>query len=159
MVAKQLEKLDPEIEIDVYGDGPGAELIRAYQGNNLKFHGAITHVELITKLPKYALGLSFRSDSRYDQITFPVRIYEYIGAGLPVVCAPKAQSYTSEIEVNGLGYVFTNNEPSNMAEKIYLILQNPQTLRDLKENVVSKRGQFSRVFSAKELTQSLIEDL
>lgn len=114
-VAKELENDD--LQIIVAGEGPKAQDILAAQIKNLKFLGNIPYQDVPALLRKCHLGLSFRTDDKIGKEAFPVKVFEYIGSGLPVVMSPPGEA-GGLIHSHDLGYEFENSDIEGMVSKI-----------------------------------------
>lgn len=117
----------PKINFIVVGSGPKESLLRTIQTSNFQFLGEVKHEQIPALLASCHVGLSFRPEDEYSEIAFPVKIYEYIGAELPIIATPKSKGL-SEIEELKMGFLFHNNEADLIADKII------QLARDYSEN-------------------------
>lgn len=116
-----------DIQIIVAGDGPKSAEIMQRKPSHLNFLGPIPYHEIPKLLQKCHLGLSFRTDDTIGREAFPVKIFEYIGTGLPVISTPKSEA-GALIEKHHLGFQFENYEIDNIVQKILEIQKSiPQT--------------------------------
>ena len=139
----QVARRCPEdIDILVAGSGPLEKKVK--QEQRITFLGMLPYKYLATIVNKSHVGLSFRKDGFINTLSFPVKIFEYMGAGLPVISTPQSDiGYL--LEENNLGYQFQNMELEEIIEKIlYLKAHYRATQPDYK---------FSRPNQAKVFTQ------
>ena len=118
------QKCPKDIDVIVAGSGPQVEKIK--QEKKIKFLSKLSHENIADIINKSHVGLSFRKDGLMGKISFPVKIFEYIGAGLPVISTPLHTEAGSFLEKNHLGFQFTNNELDKILEKIIHIKNNYQ---------------------------------
>ena len=144
-LARELEK--DGLEIVVAGEGPKAQDIVNAKRPNIKFLGNIPYTEIPNLLRKCHVGLSFRTDDKIGKEAFPVKVFEYIGCGLPVIIAPTGEA-GAIIQNHSLGIEFQNSEVSIMA----------QAIRDYKKTSLTtsaKIDQFSRHEQARKILSLL----
>lgn len=139
-VAQELESED--LEIIVAGEGPKAQDIVKANRKNIRYLGNLPYTEIPAMLRKCHVGLSFRTDDKIGKEAFPVKVFEYVGVGLPVVMAPKGEA-GQIIEAQSLGKEFHNSAVKEMAE----------TIRNYRKNTSSfkKNDAFSRLEQAKKI--------
>lgn len=120
------ERLPSEIDIVVAGDGPQAQKLKAHQ--RIKFLGKIPYQEVAAVVRKSHLGLSFRNNGIINETAFPVKTFEYIGAGIPIISTPPSEA-GSFIEERGLGKQFQNDQVDEIVNSIleYRNYQSPLT--------------------------------
>ena len=121
LLLEMAEKGPHGLDIIVIGEG-------LYEGkikncNRLTFLGKLPHEELSSIVRKSHLGLSFRKDGLMGDISFPVKIFEYIGSGLPVISTPRNET-GQFLEKNHLGYCFQNFEIDNIIKKVISLKKN-----------------------------------
>lgn len=114
-LARSLE--NESIDIVVVGYGRKSELLQTDAPSNLKFMGRLPNDKTLEVASKCHVGLSFRLDAELSGYSFPVKIWEYLGLGLPVVIAPysEAGDFVSEV---GCGYQFKAGDLDNIRESI-----------------------------------------
>ena len=76
-----------DVDVLVAGFGPGEKKIR--REKRIKFLGRLSYEKIPEIVTKSHVGLSFRNKGLVNEMSFPVKIFEYIGAGLPVISTPK----------------------------------------------------------------------
>ena len=115
-LASALEN-DSQVEILVAGDGPKLKNILEANRKNIRYLGNLKYEEVPDLLRKCHVGLSFRTDDKIGKEAFPVKVFEYIGCGLPVILAPKGEA-GDMVESDGLGFQFENNDIFGMVKVI-----------------------------------------
>lgn len=124
-VALALESQD-DIEIIVAGDGPKLKDILDAQRKNIRYLGILDYQAIPETLRKCHVGLSFRTDDMIGKEAFPVKVFEYVGCGLPVVLTPRGEA-GDMIEARSLGKSFENHEIEAICREISLLKSNITT--------------------------------
>jgi glycosyltransferase involved in cell wall biosynthesis len=115
-VAKKLKHI-PELEILVAGDGPKLRELLDKKATNIKYLGNLPSNEIPKLIRKCHLGLSFRKDDKIGREAFPVKVFEYIGSGIPSIITPKGEAGEMLLK-DGLGFQFSNEEIHLISAKI-----------------------------------------
>lgn len=123
-VAEKLELFC--IDVVVVGYGRGSEIIEAYRGSNLIFYGMQPHDKTIEIIEKCHLGLCLRKNDFISKDSFPVKVWEYLGLGIPTIVTPRCEA-GEFLEQNGCGYQFDSGSVGEMIEKINEIRSNPDS--------------------------------
>ena len=139
----QVASLCPEnIDILVAGSGPLEKKVK--QEKRITFLGSLSYKDVAQVVNKSHVGLSFRKDGFVNRASFPVKIFEYIGAGIPVITTPQSD-VGNFLEENNLGYQFQNTELEKIIEKIIHLKDNYKTTQPYHK--------FSRLTQAKMFVQ------
>lgn len=137
-VAKKLE--DKAIDFIFIGEGPQAELFKGTIPGNVKYLGPKNYDEIPEIINKAHIGISARRDDEIGSDAFPVKVFEYVGVGIPVIMTPKMGVMTELVE-SGI-YEFDNSNINGMAEKILELKESGETIKqkaDLSRQGVSKK--------------------
>ena len=110
-----------DINILVIGDGPKKKKI--IQSKRITYLGKLSYENTMKIISKAHVGLSFRNDGLINKISFPVKTFEYMGAGLPIIITPKSEA-GDFLESRQLGYQFHNREINEVVNKIIFLKQN-----------------------------------
>jgi glycosyltransferase involved in cell wall biosynthesis len=130
-VAKRLES-HPEMEILVAGDGPKLEELLRANRPNIRYLGILDYQAIPQILRQCHVGLSFRTDDMIGKEAFPVKVFEYVGCGLPVILTPKGEA-SDIIEERGLGKGFENSEIEAIFQEIEAIWASKRTYQTSQE--------------------------
>lgn len=141
-LAKELESDD--LEILVAGEGPKAQDILNAKRPNIRYLGNLPYTEIPLILRKCHVGLSFRTDDKIGKEAFPVKVFEYVGVGLPVIMAPQGEA-GGIIEAQSLGQEFPNSAVKDMAEAIRNLRRNPFPFK--KNDSFSRREQAKKILN------------
>ena len=120
----EIAKRCPEdIDILVAGWGPGVKKIK--DEGRITFLGRAAQEETAGIVRRAHVGLSLRNDGLVNKVSFPVKVFEYIGAALPVISTPKESEAGRFLEDNALGYRFGTDDIENIMERILWLKENP----------------------------------
>lgn len=109
------QKIPNDIEIIVAGSGSKEHLL--IENEKINFLGNLPHEEVAEIVRSSHIGLSFRDDGHINETSFPVKIFEYIGSGIPVISTPKSEAGET-LERMGYGYQFGNKQINEIIRKI-----------------------------------------
>lgn len=80
------------IDVIVIGYGRKEEPLEKSELNNLRFLGRKSFDETISEVERCHLGLCLRLDDGISKDAFPVKVWEYIGLGIPTVITPPCEA-------------------------------------------------------------------
>lgn len=138
-VAKLLEAHE-DIEFLFAGEGPQSELLTKSKLKNIRYLGPQDYSNIPGIIAKAHVGFSARRDDEIGTDALPVKAFEYLGVGIPVIMTPKAGILT-EIVREGV-FEFSNQELEEVVKKILEIKKNPVTISSpgkLSRQQVSKK--------------------
>ena len=142
-VAKRVYDIDDSIQFLVVGTGSKDILLKNSLPPNLYYQGEVDYNDIPKLLQTSHLGLSFRTDDETSRMSFPVKIYEYIGSGLPCIVTPISEA-GEIVESNKLGFSFDSISEIKIADTICHLASSEESYDRYVNNVISKRDLFSR---------------
>ena len=142
-LAERFTKSDLGIEILIIGSGSKDHLIKSSDLKNIKFFGHLDMKEVYHIIPRAHLGLSLRTDDKVSRGAFPVKIYEYIAFGIPMIVTPISEAGRF-MEKYGIGYQYRPDQENDIYSKIIELRKNISTLKRLSENTHALKDKFSR---------------
>lgn len=125
-VAEELQEYS-DIEFVFIGEGPQAELLKATKLSYVKYLGPKNYDEIPTLISRAHVGISSRRDDDIGADAFPVKVFEYLGVGIPVIMTPKT-GIMSQLVGNGL-FEFSNQDIKAIAQKILELKEVEITLQ------------------------------
>ncbi len=140
-IMNNVYEMDPSIRFHVVG-----ELPREMQSNlpkNLVFSPAMPLDKLSELLATCHLGICFLRELPAMENAFPAKVYDYIGAGLPVLAAPSGE-LTRILNDLKLGETFAKVDPSSIAKAIVRIKESPSVWSTMCAEVRKTRSIFGR---------------
>jgi glycosyltransferase involved in cell wall biosynthesis len=142
-VAELVYKQDQSIRFLVAGHGPQEDLLKSHVPPNLQFLGELEYQNVPGFLTQAHLGLSFRAPGVIGETAFPVKIYEYIGSGLPVLLTPQGEA-GDRLEGLGIGWQFKSSDALAISLRILELAKNKSAYNEVKDRVCAQRPHFSR---------------
>lgn len=88
-VARKLEGHD--VEVLVIGYGRKEHLVRDQAPANLRFLGRLPLQETLSAVATAHVGICMRTDDRISKDAFPIKIFECLGVGIPVLVSPPCE--------------------------------------------------------------------
>lgn len=137
-VAKSLIQYE-DIQFIFIGEGPQSKLVEECGLKNVQYWGSKNYKEIAGLIAKAHVGFSARRDDEIGSDAFPVKVFEYLGVGIPVILTPKSGHMTKLIP-EGI-FEYANDDIEQISEKI-LELKNSSA-------AVSISARFSRQESSK----------
>lgn len=156
-VIKKVDMKDRKVVFHVWGDGPKAHLLKKYNGDNLVFHGSVPYETAAREIANCHMGISFRTEDPIGKIALPVKIFEYLGVGVPVVVAPKSE-IGEEINRHGLGFVCNYEKLQDCIDFILELKNDRERYFEVCQRVKERRGHYSRKTQAEILLGKLSEN-
>jgi len=147
-----------DIEFVIIGEGSKDYILKKTTIPNVTYLSRLGIEQVYNKISKAHVGISFRKDNFISCQSFPVKLYEYIGIGLPMIITPKCEA-GELIEQYQIGYQFAPFDLELIYSKIVELSENQLSMNKLLENISSIRHRFSREKIAEHFTQLLIYDL
>ncbi|HMB98311.1 MAG TPA: glycosyltransferase family 4 protein [Balneolaceae bacterium] len=118
---KANKKSDREIEFHIYGDGPyKAEMEKKYsEYKSIIFHGAQPFQEMPGIIG--SLDILINADSEEKSYTSPIKIYEYMASGRPILSARSSQS-EMQLDHGRLGWFYDMGDPESFCEAVISLI-------------------------------------
>ncbi len=139
---------DSAVHFLIIGKGSKDSLVKNNSFANLEYVDFVSYKDMPKKISKCHLGVSFRTDDELSKLSLPVKIFEYIGVGIPIVVTPLSEA-GKLVEEEKFGIECSNNL-ENIIKSIQTIRDNYQIYLDC----LAKRGKnFSRQHEAKKFNE------
>jgi len=142
-IARKAHAENLAIQFNVIGWGNNDDMLKKEIPPNVRYLGKVDYNKIPALISKAHLGISFRSDDLISKNSFPVKIYEYIGVGLPVMVTPRSEA-GDFVEKNQMGFQFDPDDMDGIFNKIQSLHADHSKLSVLAQHVVSIRSDFSR---------------
>ncbi len=154
-IIKQINTLTQDIKFIIIGSGPKEVLFKKLRLDNFIFLKRLSNEETARIVNKCHLGISLRDDSRISIDSFPVKLYEYIGAGIPSIATPISEG-GQIIQNLKLGFNLDNNCKTIVDLIIKLHLDTDFYNQIIKKNT-EYRIKFSRDYFVQELFDKILK--
>lgn len=99
-VAERLGEFD--IDVVVIGYGRKQESFKNCNLSNVRFLGRLPFASTIEEVARCHIGLCLRVDDEVSKDAFPVKVWEYLGLGMPSIVSPPCEA-GDFLEDNGCG--------------------------------------------------------
>lgn len=142
LVALAHEISADDIDILVVGTGSAQEDLRDAP-ENLIYLGELGFAETIDAVQGAHVGLSFRHDDVVSRYSFPVKVYEYIGLGIPVIIAPECDA-GEYIERAKAGLYFRDLDVLAIAQGVRKLRSDKDWYESVRARTVAMRGAHTR---------------
>lgn len=142
----------PQCEFVVLGFGPKIDVIRQKALANIKVMDPMPQNEVGRVLSSSDIGLSIHTDDESMKKAFPVKIFEYIGACLPIVVLPENEGGRL-VRDAGMGRTYSNNEWMHAAKYIMHLVESSQDRLAAADRVRVARLCYSRDAQASKFSE------
>lgn len=105
------------IDVIVIGAGRKEALFYSTIPNNLKYLGGLSFTKTIEEVSKCHLGLCFRTGDPLSSSAFPIKVWEYIGLGIPTLITPHCEGGKFVTEY-GCGYQFSEGDVGAIVDTV-----------------------------------------
>ena len=134
--------------------GKGRDLNKFSKMQNVNIFGQVPHSEIPRILSKADIGISFRKPHFTGINGFPVRVFEFIGAGLHSIVVPKMPDL-NEAEVEGFLKQFTGDQIENIIDYLSYLHHHREQLYFIQQKNKNNRNKYSRLEQSKLAAQML----
>jgi glycosyltransferase involved in cell wall biosynthesis len=139
-VAARLE--DHSIDVVVIGYGrKEAEL--AQRTPNLRFLGRLSFTETIHEVSRCHVGLCLRNDEGISRDAFPVKVWEYLGLGIPSIVTPNCEAGEFLVR-NGCGYQTSAGDVDTVVAHVLQLRSDADELAAMSERCRAVSERFTR---------------
>lgn len=144
-VAQLCFKAQLPIEFHVYGWGSRAEVILEGQRTlpNLKHKGELPHSEMPRIISQTSIGISFQGSTEISRNSFPSKVMEFMGSGIPVIVTPISEA-GDFVEKQGVGFQFEPNQAQSIFDCIKRLYEHPEEMNAINVKAISISSELSR---------------
>lgn len=146
------------IRFTIFGWGNSVQLLHGQNIPNLDIQGEVSHQEIKKIIPSVQLGFSFQKDGEIPKNSFPSKIYEFIGAGVPTLITPISEA-GDFVEENQVGFQFNSDDVDGIYSKLISLSENQHDLENLRKNTIAVREKLSRKYLSEDFVNKLSEEL
>jgi glycosyltransferase involved in cell wall biosynthesis len=142
-IVRHCQATCPPHEFLVVGYGPKIDIIVASCLSNVVVLPAMSQRDVAQLVRDSDIGLSVHSSDPSMLGSFPVKVMEYIGAGIPSIVLPYSEA-GMEVAERGLGWSYDPSDWKLASDCIASLLCNACKLQEAKHRVLSQRLQYTR---------------
>lgn len=132
-----------DIQFVVIGYGSKQNLISEIQQPNLRFFGKLNNTHTLRILSKCHLGLSLRVDNEISKNSFPVKNWEYLGAGIPSINYPESEA-SAFCEKHEIGFTIKSTDSRAFVEQINKLKSDKNLYEKMSQNNKKIRIKYTR---------------
>ncbi len=147
-----------EVDLVVVGYGRKAKLLQEAQIPNLQFLGKLNFKETIEEVRSCHVGLCLRLEDDISKNAFPVKVWEYLGLGIPSLVTPHCEA-GEFLTFNKCGFQFDAGAVDDIIKKIVQLQGSPDLLQELTKRCRSTRGKYTREESGRSAASLILQAL
>lgn len=140
-LAERLTRHD--IDFVVIGYGRKSHILENSNIPNLKFLGRLPFPRTIDEVAKCHVGLCLRRDEEISKDAFPVKVWEYLGLGIPAIVTPLCEAGVF-LENNKCGIQLKAGAVEDIAASILNLKRNEKIYKIMQDNCKSIRVMHTR---------------
>ena len=130
-------------EFIVIGYGPKIVALSISGLRNLRVLPSMTQADIAEYIGSADIGLSVHSAQESSMLGFAVKVFEYIGCGIPSLVIPRNEAGT-EVSSRGMGATFDPDGWLEAAKTLALWIEDGAARNDLRSAVIATRAEYSR---------------
>lgn len=157
-VAERCLQANKNIQFEIYGWGNNVDSIKNREIANLRFFGEVKHDQIASFIPHIQLGISFQKNGEISKNSFPSKVLEFIGAGIPVLITPISEA-GDFVEKHGLGFQFDADNADAVYEGLLRIYEDESLWCSMRNSALNVRERLSRDYLSSEFVSRLKEKL
>jgi len=140
--------------LHVVGNGPQMGALEQMRCSQLTLSPPLPQAEVARFIARCHVGLAMGIDNASMRGTFPTKVFEAIGCGLPVLVFPQSEAGL-ELAARGMGWTFAAHEVSGAIETLAQLTQQPALWQQARERVLDQRLDYIRAEQAERYAQLL----
>ena len=147
-----------DIDFVVIGYGRKENLIKDIVAENFKYFVRLPHDETIKEISRCHLGISLRLKNQISEDSFPVKVWEYLGLGIPSLVYPKSEASDFLTNYN-CGIELLHNDVEYIASVIKEVRDNSGLYESMKSSCCYARASYTREALAARFSELAIRSL
>jgi glycosyltransferase involved in cell wall biosynthesis len=147
-----------DIDMVVIGYGRKETLLRGELPPNLRFLGRLAFDRTVAEVARCHLGLCLRLQDEISRDAFPIKVWEYLGLGMPSIVTPPCEAGRF-VEENGCGMQFPAGDIEAILHAILALRSDPQRAATIAQRCDAVSAQFSRERTGIQVAQLVLQTL
>ncbi len=143
-----------DIDFVVIGYGRKSDFFRSLDAKNCRFLGRLSYNETMQQISICHLGISMRSNNIISRDSFPVKVWEYIGLGIPSLVYPKSEA-GDFLESNNCGIQLSSNNVDDISKIIMSVKSNKSMYDEMVRSCCLIRSSYTRENMSRGFTKIL----
>jgi glycosyltransferase involved in cell wall biosynthesis len=137
-------RLQPQgVDVVVIGYGRKEEPLRAACLDNLRFLGRLSFAETMAEVERCHVGLCLRLDDEVSKDAFPVKVWEYLGLGMPSLVTPPCEAGKFLVR-HGCGVEFPAGAADAIAQAVLRLRDQADERAAIERRCREVAAQFTR---------------
>lgn len=153
-VGRRLAALD--IDLVVIGYGRDAVLFEDASVPNIRLLGRLPQDRTIEEVARCHVGISLRKDEEISADSFPVKVWEYLGLGMPTLVAPRSDA-AEFVSGHGCGFMLAAGDVDAAIAHIVALRDDPALYESMQERALATVAPYSRARQAGAMAQILAD--
>ena len=155
-LAERLHKHD--IDMVAIGYGKKENLLQTCKAPNLRFLGRMDHQYTMQNAAQCHLGLCLRRDDGISKDAFPVKVWEYLGLGLPSIVTPRCEAGEFLLQ-QGCGLQMATGDLDTLEAAIVNFRDHPEQLQAMAARCAQAAESYTREQLGQQLAQLVVGSL
>lgn len=152
-------RLEPHgIDMIVIGYGKKEKLLQECKSPNLRFLGGMDHESTMLAAAQCHLGLCLRLDDGISKDAFPVKVWEYLGLGIPSIVTPACEA-GEFLQHHGCGLQISSGNLDALEAAVVALRNTPEQLSAMATRCAEAAKAYTREHMGQQLAQLVIRNL
>lgn len=134
---------DHDVDVVAVGYGRKESLLQTAQLSNLRFLGRLPFEQTIAEIERCHVGLCLRLDDDISKDAFPVKVWEYLGLGMPSIVTPPCEAGDFLLE-HECGLVLNSGDVDGIVSAILKVRHESRYLQRLSVSCRKLASQYTR---------------
>jgi glycosyltransferase involved in cell wall biosynthesis len=140
-VARRLQDFD--IDVLTIGYGRKEQLLQQCHLPNLRFLGRLSFDDTMAQVEHCHVGLCLRLDDGISKDAFPVKVWEYMGLGLPCVVTPQCEA-GDFLQQHACGLQFNAGDVQGIVQAVVKLRDDPAQMANMAQRCRATGSAFTR---------------
>jgi glycosyltransferase involved in cell wall biosynthesis len=146
------------IDMIAIGYGKKEKMLRECKSPNLRFLGGMDHESTMTAVAQCHLGLCLRLDDGISKDAFPVKVWEYLGLGMPCIVTPTCEA-GEFLQLHGCGVQMTSGNLDALEATIVGLRDQPERLSAMAARISEAARTYTREQMGEQLAQFVMRNI
>ncbi|HON27682.1 MAG TPA: glycosyltransferase family 4 protein [Mesotoga infera] len=112
------------------------------QTDGLAYRGTLAHNDALEIVSESDVGLMVMHRGRSKEMSSPLKMYEYLGLGLPII-ASDFRKWREVLDEKPCALFVDPDSPSDIAEKMEILIKDKKLRNNMRENAIEISSRYS----------------
>jgi glycosyltransferase involved in cell wall biosynthesis len=146
------------IDMIAIGYGKKEKLLQECKSPNLRFLGGMDHESTMLAAAQCHLGLCLRLDDAISKDAFPVKVWEYLGLGIPSIVTPTCEA-GEFLQQHGCGLQIPSGNLDALEAAVVALRDSPEQLSTMAAQCAEAAQTYTRERMGEQLAQLVMRNL